>query len=86
MGGEIKKKKKRIAYPPDAVAQAVEVGTDQMPDCLPYLKSFNVEDIVNIHGHFSKFLSRNNCNNKEITMKAATAKKKKKKSPGGSWM
>lgn len=67
----------RTAYPSDAVAQAAETGTDQMPDCLPYLKSFNVVDIVNIHGRFSKVLSRYNSNNKEIMMKVATAKKKK---------
>lgn len=37
-----------------------------------------MEDIVNIHRCFSKFLSQNNSNNKEITMEVATAKKKKK--------
>ena len=65
------------------MAQAVKARTDEMPDLLPYLKSFNVEDIVNIHGRFLKCLSQNGSNNKEITMKATTKTKEKL---GGSWM
>lgn len=35
------------------MAHAVGRVSIKVSDCLPYLKCFNVEDIVNIRGHFS---------------------------------
>lgn len=49
----IQKRKSSSREEPDAVAQAVGQELIKVSDCLPYLKCFNVEDIVNIRGHFS---------------------------------
>lgn len=48
------------------MAQAVGRVSIKVSDCLPYLKCFNVEDIVNIRGHFSKISSWYNRNKQQI--------------------
>lgn len=58
------------------MAQAVGRESIKVSDCLLYLKCFNVEDIVNIRGHFSsqKYLSWYNGNKQQIMKEKATAK------------
>lgn len=51
-----------------------------MSDCLPYLKCFNVEDVVNIRGHFSfqDYLCDTAVNKRQVTKEKQSKKKKKK--------
>lgn len=58
------------------MAQAVGRESIKVSDCLPYLKCFNVEDIVNIRGHFSsqKYLRDTTDNKQQIMKEKATAK------------
>lgn len=58
------------------MAQAVGRELIKVSDCLLYLKCFNVEDIVNIRGHFSsqKYLSWYNGKKQQIMKEKATAR------------
>lgn len=72
----IQKRKSSSGEEPDAVAQAVGRESIKVSDCLPYLKCFNVEDIVNIRGHFSsqKYLSWYNGNKQQIMKEKGNSK------------
>lgn len=58
------------------MARAVGRVSIKVSDCLPYLKCFNVEDIVNVRGHFSshKYLSWYDGNKQQMAKEKATAK------------
>lgn len=71
----IKKRESSSGEDPDAVAQAVGRVSIKVSDCLPYLKCFNVEDIVNIRGHFSsqKYLRDTEATKEQLMKEKATA-------------
>lgn len=49
----LRKRKSPAGVELEAAAKAVGWISIKLSDCVPYLKCFNVEDIVNIRGHFS---------------------------------